>query len=246
MENRKILILIALLAIFFVACEKDETADLSRITNYPTFKMTGDAVIFHQLGDPFTDPGVIATEGGGEIPVSVSVSGDHQGHSGTEIDVNVTDHYIITYSATNSDGFDGTATRHVYVFDEADLVTSIEGLYIAGIVRNGSTSAQYQNLEYMMIWPLGSNTYSISDAIGGYYDMGRGYGSNYRATGMTITANSIPNNDFSSGGPIGVGAFGGSLDLDYMNVDAGAKTIVFSTTWDAGYEFVVTLTQVGL
>ena len=97
-----------------------------------------------------------------------------------------------------------------------------------------------------MIWKTGADTYEISDAIGGYYAIGRAYGNDYMATGMSITANDISANDFTFGSPIGVGAFGGALTMDNMSVDAGAKTIDFQSSWDAGYKFVVTLTQVSL
>jgi hypothetical protein len=238
---------IALAMTGLTACEKNyETDDLSQITNYPVFEMTGASVVLAKLGEPYVDQGCTATEGDAEITVTMSVKGLFSGFSGTAPNTDQADKYVITYTATNSDGFANTVQRIVWVAGEGDLTSSIEGLYLSTVVRNGASGAQYTNMQYVLIWKKNGNVYEISDAIGGYYDIGRAYGDGYRAAGMTITANNIPANDFSFGGPIGVGAFGGVLTMDAMAADAGAGTIGFTSSWDAGYTFVVTLTQVEL
>jgi hypothetical protein len=244
----KIFSVLLVLSLFvFTACEKQyETSDLSTVTNYPVFQMTGASVITIPQGTAYTEPGIKATAGTEEVAVTVSVVGIFSGYKGTDVNTNVPDRYTITYSASNSDGFVNTVTRTVWVAITGDLVNSIEGLYTATIVRNGVSSPQYTDLEYVLIWKKSGNTYSISDAIGGYYALGRAYGDNYMALGMTVTANDIPSNDFTYGGTIGVGAFGGALDMTAFSVNSGAKTIDFTTDWDAGYTFVVTLTQVQL
>ena len=227
------------------ACDKEKSSEgVSRVTEYPVFEVMGDEVMFHPEGTAFVDPGVSATEGGAELDVEESAVGVFKGYSGTDVDGNVADHYIKSYSAENKDGFAGTATRDVWVATTGDLVSSIEGVYTSTVVRNGSASAQYTDMQYILIWKNSDGTYSISDGIGGYYDIGRAYGYAYAASGVVITATDIPNNVFSFNNPFGVGAFGGAANMKDMMVDPGAGTITFTTDWDAGYTFEVTLTQV--
>lgn len=236
----KPLILLSLLAVCFVGCT-DDTESISRVTNYPDFTMNGDDFMIHQLGDAFTDPGVTATEAGAEIPVTSSAAGVYQG--GGSLDVNTSDEYHITYKATNKDGFAGSVERTVMVVNNGDLVNSIEGLYTATVVRNGSASPQYTDMMYIIIWKNSDGTYELSDGIGGYYNIGRGYGTNYIAPGMVVTANDISTNDFTVA-DFGVKTFGGACTVAGFTVDAANKSINFVTTWDVGYDFDVTLTQV--
>jgi hypothetical protein len=225
------------------SCEREKDSEgISKITYFPDFKMTGDEVIFLNKGTAFTDPGVKAYENGIEIPVRQSVTGDY--FPANAIDVNMPNKYIINYAATNKDGFDGSTSRIVFVVATGDLITSIEGLYTSTIVRNGVSSPNYTDLEYVMIRKAGDNTYEISDAIGGYYDIGRGYGAAYRATGALITANNISANDFDLGPSFGVGAFGGTASITSFSVNAATGTITMVTDWDAGFTFEVTLKQV--
>lgn len=243
MKNLRIIYLFtAILAFALSGCEKTYD-DLYRITYYATFEMTGDEVIFNPFGTNFTDPGVKATEAGKEIPVTTVVSGDFFG--GTSFNANAADRYLYTYSATNSDGYAASTSRLVYNVNTGDLVNSIEGLYTATVVRNKVSSAQYTDMQYIMIAKTGANTYVLSDAIGGYYDIGRAYGAAYRAPGMTVTSTDIPGNNFTFGSA-DVSSFGGAVTMKSMTVDAAAKTIVFECDWDAGYTFVVTLKQVQL
>lgn len=239
----KPLILLSLLAVCFVGC-KDDTESISRVTNYPDFTMNGDAFIIHQLGDAFTDPGVTATEAGSEIDVTSSSMGTYTGGA---LDVNTSDEYHITYSATNKDGFAGTVGRTVVVANNGDLTSSLEGLYTSTVVRNGSAGPQYTDMSYIIIWKNTDGTYELSDGIGGYYNMGRGYGPNYIAPGMVVTANDIATNDFSIA-DFGVKTFGGDCTTSGFTVDAGAKTINFISQWitpgGTEYNFDVTLTQV--
>lgn len=243
MKNLKMIYLFSLLlAVSFSACEKDYE-DLYTVTNYADFEMQGDEVIFHTFGTPFTDPGVTATEAGADLPVETTISGDFFG--GTSFDPNVADRYVYTYSATNSDGYPGTTTRYVYNIPTGDLVNSIEGLYTSTVVRNGVAAPEYTDMEYVVIAKTAENTYTLSDAIGGYYDIGRVYGSAYRAPGMTITSTNLPANQFTFG-TSEVGTFGDAVTMKSMTVDPAAKTIAFTSDWAAGYTFEVTLTQVQL
>lgn len=223
------------------SCSEDTTGDVSRVTNYPNFQVLGDAIIYVHKGDPYVDPGVIVTEGDTEIDYTTSVSGAFRG--GTTIDTTVEDVYTVTYTAVNQDGFSGSATRTVIVSDTGDLVTNISGLYRSTVTRNGTLTAQYTDLEYVLIWKNADGTYQVSDGIGGYYALGRGYGNGYAAGPMVITANSIPGNSFSIP-DYEVGGFGGVVHNTEFTVHPENQTINFVSVWDAGYTFSVLLEQV--
>lgn len=231
----------------FTACEDTSTANLSKVTNYPIIEVLGDDPIFVPQGGTFTDPGAVATEGGNEIEYTTSAKGNFRG--ATSVDTNITDEYLITYSAINVDGFFGTATRKVIVYKTGDLVNSIEGVYRCTIARNGATpSAAYRNIEYIYIWKNADGSYEISDAFGGWYSNGRGLGLTYITPGGKIVANNIVANDFSFPGTQTNLGFGGNAEITGLTVNAVTKTLVLTTTWDAapGYTFVATLTQVQL
>lgn len=239
----KKLFILPILALFFVSCADETTGDVSKVTNYPIFTVLGDELIILNKGEAFVDPGVIVMEGENEIEYTTTISGDYRG--GTSLDTNVADIYHITYSATNVDGFSGTAGRTVIVVDDGDLVNSISGLYTSTVVRNGATGAQYTDMEYIIIWENANGTYEMSDGIGGYYAIGRGYGTGYAARPVIITATSIPANNFTIS-DFSVGAFGGVAEMSSLTVNPGPGTITFSTAWDAGYTFNVTLKKVEL
>lgn len=228
---------------FLSSCDDEPSAsNISRITYFPTFEYEGGDLAIVGCNTSYNLPPVVATENGVELTTNTTITGTYTGAS--QFDIAVADKYVIETSAVNADGFPAYLTRTVWVVCTGDLVNSIEGLYTSTVVRNGASGAQYTNMKYVMIRKVGGNVYEISDAIGGYYDIGRQYGDAYRAAGMTITANSIPANDFSFGGPIPVGAFGGSLEMTSFSVDPATKTIHFTSDWDAGFMFDVTLTQV--
>ncbi len=242
----KYLLILTVFAGIFTSCQKrvETEGKTEKITYYPKFDFKGDATIIHELGTPFTDPGVTASENGNDITVKVAVKGLYTGYSGDAVGT-AADKYSITYSATNGDGFSGTTGRTVYVSGKGDFVTSIEGVYTCTVVRNGTTSAQYTDMKYLTVTKVSDNVFAISDASGAYYDLGRGYGNGYRSAGLQVTANDMAANDFTiSQQPSGVGAFGGDLVTSDFSIDAAAKTIYYKSTWSFGYVFEATLTQV--
>lgn len=245
MKNINYLLLISLLVgsmFTFSGCEDDpDVSNVSRVTYFPEFAYEGGDLSIVRCGSSYVLPPITATENGVDLPVNTVTEGLFSGVSA--FDINNADKYVFTSEATNADGFPATAVRTVYVVCTGDLVNSLEGLYKSTVVRNGANNPQYFDMEYVLIRKVGPNQYELSDAIGGYYDIGRAYGDAYRAGGLVVTANNIPANNFSFSGPIGVGAFGGSLELTTMTVDPDSKTISFTSAWDAGFTFVVTLTQ---
>ena len=245
---KKIIALIIVASTFFVACDDVDTANVSSITNYPLITVIGSDPVFVPLGNPYADPGAIATENGAPIPFTSVGTGNYRG--GTSIDTNIADEYSQTYTATNKDGFKASAVRKVIVYKTGDLVNSIEGVYTCTISRNGVTpSASYKNIKYIYIWKNANGTYEISDAFGGWYQYGRAIGIDYITSGGTINAVSIPANTFTfPGNPLTNSGFGGTANMASMTVNATTKTIVLTTTWVAptAYTFVATLTQVQL
>lgn len=227
----------------FTSCSSDyDTLGVSDITNYPILEVLGANPALVEAGTSYTDPGVNATEGGQTIDYTTSYKGDYRGAS--SLDLNTPDRYTATYKAVNQDGFSATANRQIFVYKTGDFVSSIEGLYESKVVRTPSQGAVSAStaLKYVIIWKNANGTYQLTDAIGGYYDLGRAYGVTYASTGLTLnyaggvaTVASQPN---------GVGAFGGSLVVGNVTVNPATKTIVVPSSWDSGYNFTVTLTQV--
>lgn len=241
MNKIKILILIALPILFFSACEKKVTTDdLSRVTYFANFTLEGDETIVLPCGTEFVEPGVSAEENGNQVDVSTTIgSGTYFGAAG--IDANVADIYSISYSAINSDGFPGSASRSVYVACNGDMVNSIEGFYTSQVTR-GSASPR-PGLNYVIINKLEDNKYQLSHAIGGYYDLGSGYGPNYAALGSIISfdgsAYSVTDGQF----PV----WGNVVVVSDFTVDAASKTISYHGSGNFGNgEFDVLLKQVEL
>jgi len=228
------------------SCDRDlETEGISRITYFPDLTMEGEPIIFVEEGDPYTDAGASAKEGEESIEVGTSISGSYFEGNVASINTTDPDTYNITYSATNSDGYPGLVSRTVYVAGKGNFVDDISGLYTSTVIRNGVTGAQYTDMGYVIVRKTGASTYLLSDVIGGYYDLGRGFGPAYAGPSSTITANDLSTNDFTFGPSVGIGAFGGIADITEMQINATEKTIHLKTDWDAGpYTFDVTLTQV--
>lgn len=234
------------LAFGLSSCENEDPIG-SKVTNYPLIEVNGDDLILVDKDATFTDPGAVATIDGEEVPVTTTYSGRFRGenYSGT-LGTAVADLYTASYAATNEDGFDGVATRTIYVGNTGDLVTSIEGLYRATVTRNGALTAQYTDMEWVIIWKNADGTYQLSDAIGGYYDIGRAYGITYITPDGIIVANDIPTNNFSFPGTQYNTTFGDPSEITSMSVNPTAKTIDFTTVWSTSvtYTFQVHLEQV--
>lgn len=230
----------------FAGCDNEpEQSDLSRITYFPMFEYEGGNLALIPCMSDFEIPPVTATESGTEIPTTVEVTG----LSGPvpAVDINKADFYTETTSAINQDGYPGSVVRQFWVACTGDLVTSIEGLYTSTVARNGPNPT-YFDLKYILIRKVEGtdNQYEISNADGGWYQFGRALGVPYSSPGHIVIANDIPSNDFSFGPAVPVNTFGGLIQIDGMTVDPATKTIVFTSTWDMGFTFTATLTQVAL
>ena len=210
------------------SCLKDTTGDVSRVTNYPVFQLKEGNTNLILAGTRFTDPGAASTIEGKEVENTTSYSkGVYRGFPG--VDTSKPDLYKVTYSAKNSDGYSRSATRDVWVASTGDLTTSIEGLYTASVQRapKFQSAKQYNGLKYVFIWKTGGNTYEISDALGGYYNIARGYGTQYAARRAAITANNIATNSFTITQAT-IPGWNLKITLSQLEVNAASKTITFT------------------
>ncbi len=234
------------LLVTMASCDKEPSvSDVSRITYFPTFSYEGSDYNLAPCNSDFQITPVTASEQGVDLPVTTVVTGLNG--PVPAVDITKADYYIETSSALNADGFPGSVQREFWIACTGDLVTSIEGLYTCSVSRNNVTSAQYQNLEYILIRKVGTDTYEISNADFGWYEYGRAIGPNYSSRGATFTAVDIPSNSFTFGPAVEVSTFGGPIVLTGVTVDPATKTIVMTSDWRNGdYIFEGTMVQVPL
>jgi len=249
MKNIKTLCFLVLSFATLVSCSYEPEIG-STVTVYPIITVTGANPYFVPAGTAYVDPGATAKAGTATVPVVTTALGKYRGT--TTLDTNKADEYTVTYTATNSDGFAATATRKVIVYKNGDLINSIEGLYMSTTRRNGSLLPSSQgssvDMKYVHIWKNTNGTYEVSDAFGGWYDIGRKIGVTSATRGGTITGN-IPTNTFTfPGNPLTNEYFGGTANITGLTVNAATKTVVLNCSWIAppatSYAFVSTLTQV--
>lgn len=160
--------------IFMTGCEpKKDSADVSRLTYYPTFEIIGDDPFLIDVNDPpagYTDPGVVVTEQGVEISFITS--------GADEVDVNTAGIYTVTYSATNKDGYDGSASRTVIVGCDGDddvvlsvtgdAVSDLAGPYTATLTKVGYATWAIDDINYVFSIPIpGTVTILCGEVVGG-------------------------------------------------------------------------------
>ncbi len=234
------------LMVTFASCENTpEQSDVSRITYFPTFVYEGSDFNLAPCNSDFEISPVTASENGIDLPVTTSVLGILG--PVPAVDITKADYYIETTTAINADGFPGSTVREFWIACTGDLVTSIEGLYVCNVSRNNVTSAQYQNMKYILIRKIGTDVYEISNADFGWYELGRAIGRNYASPGATITAVDIPSNSFTFGPPVEVKTFGGPCQLTSLTVDPVTRVVVGTSDWRNGdFIFEGTMTQVAL
>jgi hypothetical protein len=238
---KKLFLYITVVAFTAVGCNNDlATEGISRITYFPEFVMEGGDLYFIEEGEPFTDPGVIALEGGEEIPFTTTYIGRYSGYTGTTIGA-AADEYRLTYSAVNKDGFTATENRNIFAVNTGDFVSSIEGTYTATSVRVSGEA--YEDV-FMMVREVSPNVFEISCSLGGFYSDGRALGDGYLVLGGRITLTDLPNGAFTYT-PQVERADGIVLNMSEMEIDTDAKTISFRITTGefANGDWTITLTQ---
>jgi hypothetical protein len=243
----KKLIALIFTGLLFVACSTDDTANVSSITYFPLVTLKGsDPVVVKPLGSAYSDPGAIATENGVAIPYTTTATGKYRGTS--TLDTKVMDEYSQTYTAVNKDGFSASKVRKVIVYQNGDLTTSIEGLYTSTVKRNGAFMSAAQgsskDMKYVYIWKNANGTFQVSDAFGGWYNLGRNIAGSFTPGGL-FTAAFVP-----TGNTLVNPYFGGTAVIKSLSVNAATKTLVMTTEWQADattkYVFECTLVQTTL
>jgi hypothetical protein len=239
---KKLFLYMSLVAATLVGCNNDlESEGLSRITYFPDFILTGDDLYVVDMDDSFTEPGITVEEKGTVIPFTFEYTGRYTGYSGSTIGTDL-DQYILTYSAINSDGFPATRSRIIARIPTGDFVTSIEGAYLASIVRvDGET---FEDI-VVLVTQVEPGVYEISCALGGFYSDGRGLGDDFLVHGLEIAVNDLATNDFTFEGDVTRGD-GVELQVADVEIDTETKTISWGITTGefANGEWVVTLTQI--
>lgn len=171
-------LLFCLASVGFTSCSDDEELTDSKITYYPEMEIQGDEFTILPIGTPYVDKGCKGTLQGEDCTSGIVTEGVE------DVDHNTAGLYYVTYSYTNKDGYLTKAKRTVAVCDPS-ITTDIEGKYK---VQSGSyrdyNSAQEEFAKYSVtIEKAAPGLFYISDLLGGYYDQGRGYGSQYAMTG---------------------------------------------------------------
>ncbi|MDR6944552.1 immunoglobulin-like domain-containing protein [Mucilaginibacter pocheonensis] len=137
------LAILTISSILLTACNKDNFnykagyVGQSKITNYAVFTVKGATAVSGvnytavAKGSAYTEPGVEAKAGSATLKVTTK---------GT-VNTSTPGVYVISYSATNSDGFDATAQRFVVVYstDATAASNNFSGNYARN--TNGSIAA---------------------------------------------------------------------------------------------------------
>ena len=170
--------LFCLASVGFTSCSDDEELTDSKITYYPEMEIQGDEFTILPIGTPYVDKGCKGTLLGEDCTSGIVTEGVE------DVDYNTAGLYYVTYFYTNKDGYLTKAKRTIAVCDPS-ITTDIEGKYK---VQSGSyrdyNSAQEEFAKYSVtIEKAAPGLFYISDFLGGYYDQGRGYGSQYAMTG---------------------------------------------------------------
>ena len=104
---KKIIIALFITSFVFTACTSVDTANVSKITYFPVFTISGANPTFVKQGSPYVEPGAVAKANGVVVPTVTTAAGQYRGT--TSLNTSLSDQYLVSYSATNSDGFAGSA-----------------------------------------------------------------------------------------------------------------------------------------
>ncbi|MBN2730519.1 MAG: DUF5011 domain-containing protein [Bacteroidales bacterium] len=143
----KLMAIIAVISIIGVSCTEDD------ITN-PTITLTGNATMYVQLGDDFTDPGATANDDkDGDLTTQISVTGT--------VNTDQVGMYELTYSVSDEAGNTKSEVRTVYV--EAD---GLAGSYAVSATVTGPGAGTYNYTETITASSTDYNKLIISNFSG--------------------------------------------------------------------------------
>ena len=196
-----------------VACNKDnihnteDQVGISRVTHFAVFQMSGSEYMSVVKGSTFTDPGVKAVEGSTEIPVTVTGS----------VNTNQTGLYILTYSATNKDGFSATTTRTVVVIAAHEM---------PGVDLSGKYDYVGSSTYTSTVTKVAEGTYTTDNAWSGLTVIPLVFVS---LDGLTL---SIPNQATAYGPALGTGTYNPATKRLVYTISLTAQGISNSNrTW---------------
>jgi hypothetical protein len=129
--HTKICIAIGIVSLSMISfsCDPDgDSFDVSTVTYFPTFELVAGESVVIETGDNFV-PDAIVKEGENELTPTID----------NGVDSDVPGIYSVVYSAINSDGYAGSATQEVIVYDPAIVATDVTGDIVD--VNNSSRKA---------------------------------------------------------------------------------------------------------
>lgn len=194
------------------SCTKNKV-EPSKPTYLPSLVLNGDKLIVILVGDTsYRELGAVAKENG--TAINVAIDG--------EVDVNTPGVYILSYSATNSDGYSASLSRTVIVMPESFIPGSAD---ISGDYKLASNSRPS----------------TVTKVVDGVYTMSDGWGTAtssgnpspifcylFCTDGVNIT---MPNYPTVFGGMEGTGTYDGTkMVITTTLVDQGPLTRV--RTWN--------------
>ena len=159
-----IICLIGFLSFFLFSCEK-ETEGLSRSTYYVAFEIIGGTPTIVQVGEPYVDAGVKATEQGKDVTSQVTFK--------SNVNSNAMGMYKVEYtSPKNVDGLTSRAIRDVIVCNPS-VTTNLAGKYVGLEGTKRIATASGAEIEYpgyhATITYLAPGFFQINDFFAGYY-----------------------------------------------------------------------------
>ncbi|MDD7886426.1 immunoglobulin-like domain-containing protein [Flavivirga sp. 57AJ16] len=144
--KNKIIGISSLLCLLILASCSEAKLIGSEVTIFPSFEIEEPYTII-QTGSSFTDSGVKALSGTDELPFTTS---------GT-VNTATPGVYKLDYSATNADGFDGTAFRYVIVVDDPDFIKTSD--------LSGSYTRDTNSAHVMTLTKVADGVYHADDVL---------------------------------------------------------------------------------
>ncbi len=221
--KKYLIFILAILSLVTIACDDNETENVSRITYYANLKLKGGDVIVLKKGQAYTEPGYTATEGENDITKDVVVTG--------KIDSNTIGAQTISYAVKNKDGFEKKVERLVLITPTKTSSVDISGIYTGEREGAGKSSA-----DACKITKLGEGTFLADDFFAGYYNLIRGYGASYRLKVYFVLNEDNTYTALNTSSPWGAWEI---LNSAYNPADGTLK----HTNKQGGFAFNVTLTK---
>ena len=228
------LLALGMLALSSCNDDNDELTD-SRLTYYADLQMEGDEFMVIPVGSNFVDPGCKGTLAGEDITNDIKIVG------ADDVDPNTVGFYYITYSAVGSDGYPASVERTVCVYDPS-VTTDISGDYT---VQEGSFRYWFSSGAVVpfsgfpvSIEEIVPGIFSISDMMGGYYDVRAGYGPRYAMNGYIQLTSDNEILALSASVP----GWGDSYDEFYDgSYDPETETVTFDLDYAGSMQFHIIL-----